>query len=77
MYVDELWTAAPYRGLGVAGALLETVIELAEQLNLWRVRLYVDVENDSARACYQRAGFVEKGECLFLEVNLPRSTDIG
>lgn len=72
MYVDELWTAPPYRGLGVAGALLETVIGLAERLELWRVRLYVDIDNDSARACYRKAGFAEKGECLFLEVNLPR-----
>ena len=76
MYVDELWTVPHYRGLGVAGTLLETVIALAERLKLWRVRLYVDTENDSARTCYRKAGFEEKGDCLFLEVNLPRTVDI-
>lgn len=76
MYIDELWTAPHYRGMGIAGMLLEEVIHLAKQLGLWRVRLYVDTENDSARTCYRKAGFEEKGDCLFLEVNLPRTVDI-
>lgn len=70
MYIDELWTAPRYRGMGIAGALLETVIALAERLKLWRVRLYVDTDNDSARTCYRKAGFVEKGGCLFCEVDV-------
>lgn len=70
MYIDELWTAPQYRGVGIAGMLLEEVIHLAKQLGLWRVRLYVDTDNDSARTCYRKAGFVEKGDCLFCEVDV-------
>lgn len=70
MYIDELWTAPRYRGMGIAGMLLEEVNHLAKQLGLWRVRLYVDTDNDSARTCYRKAGFVEKGDCLFCEVDV-------
>ncbi len=70
MYVDELWTVPQYRGMGIAGRLLDTVIHLAKRLNLWRVRLYVGADNDSARTCYHKAGFVEKGDCLFCEVDV-------
>lgn len=70
MHIDELWTAPQYRGIGIAGMLLEEVISLARQLGLWRLRLYVGTDNDSARACYHKAGFVDKGDCLFCEVDV-------
>ena len=70
MYIDELWTAPQYRGMGIAGQLLAVVTRLAKQLNLWRVRLYVSTDNDAARTCYRKAGFVEKGDCLFCEVDV-------
>ena len=74
MYVDELWAAPHYRRMGIAGMLLEEVNRLAKQLGPWRVRLYVDTDNDSARTCYRKAGFVEKGGCLFCEVDLAAFT---
>lgn len=70
LYVDELWTAPPFRGRGIAGSLLERVENLARQLKLWRVRLYVNTDNDSARACYHKAGFTEKEDCLFCEIDM-------
>lgn len=70
LYVDELWTAPPYRGAGIARRLLQQVFLLARRLDLWRVRLYVNTDNDSARACYRKAGFVEEETCLFCQVNV-------
>lgn len=70
LYVDELWTAPPYRGQGIAGRLLQQVENLARKLKLWRVRLYVNTDNDSARACYRRAGFSEQDNCLFCEMDV-------
>lgn len=70
LYIDELWTAPPYRGRGIAGQLLQRTIRLAEQLRLWRVRLYVNADNDSARACYRKVGFREQEDCLFCELDV-------
>ncbi len=73
LYVDELWTAPPYRGQGIAGRLLTQAENLARELRLWRVRLYVNTDNDAARACYRRAGFTEKDNCLFCEMDVQSS----
>ena len=70
LYVDELWTAPPYRRQDVASRLMEKVIAIARELDLWRVRLYVGVDNPAARDFYKRAGFTEKDTCRFCEIDL-------
>lgn len=72
LYIDELWTAPPFRGHDIAGQLLQKTLQLAKEMDLWRVRLYVNTDNDSARACYRKAGFAEKEDCLFCEADVAK-----
>ena len=64
MFIDEVWTKPSFRGLGVAKALVEKIMEVSKDLNLWEARLTVDIDNDAARHIYRSNGFVEK-ECIF------------
>lgn len=70
IYVDALWTAPPYRGQGIAGKLLQAVFQLAKEMNLRRVMLYVSRDNQSARTCYRRNGFSEIDEGVYCEVDV-------
>lgn len=67
MYVDELWVHSDYRGKGISQKLLDKIYEEAEKQGVWRVRLYVGAENDSARRAYKKNGYEEKGDCIFCE----------
>ncbi|QVK19318.1 GNAT family N-acetyltransferase [Mycoplasmatota bacterium] len=70
LYIDELWTIPEYRRHGVAKLLMKEVFKLAKQLDLWRVRLYVGVDNKIARNYYQKMGFNETDHCLTCELNV-------
>ncbi len=64
LFVDEVWTQELYRGRGVAKALIKKIIEVGREINIWEVRLTVDIDNPAARKVYTGAGFIEK-ECIF------------
>jgi ribosomal protein S18 acetylase RimI-like enzyme len=66
LFVDELRVLPAYRRQGVATALLEHAVALADELGLAGVRLLVRPENEAARALYQRLGFDESAT-LFCE----------
>ena len=67
VYVDELYVEPPYRGRGIAKALLAKADELKDTLCAVGVRLYVNVENPAAQALYERCGFRADGRAYFME----------
>jgi RimJ/RimL family protein N-acetyltransferase len=56
MMVDARW-----RGLGVGGALVRSVIDAAGGLGAHKIALQVWPHNEAARRLYLRHGFVEEG----------------
>jgi len=70
LYVDELWTAPKYRNYGVASILMNQVLALSKELNLWRVRLFVGSDNNVARNFYKKAGYLETDDCICCEINV-------
>ena len=56
-----LATARPYRGRGVGGALLRSVIDGCRDRDLASIHLEVRAGNDAARL-YRHAGFIKVGE---------------
>ena len=60
LFIDEMWTDENYRNLGIGRLLLDRAIDLARELNLWKVRLYVDSDNPAARRLYANVGFREE-----------------
>jgi ribosomal protein S18 acetylase RimI-like enzyme len=61
LYIDALGTAPAFRRLGVARAMLAAAEDRALSLGLDRVSLETEVDNEPARALYERCGF-EPGE---------------
>jgi len=59
LYVDSLATARPFRRRGVARALLDDAERQAYEHGLCAVALDTWVDNGSARALYESAGFTE------------------
>jgi RimJ/RimL family protein N-acetyltransferase len=50
-----------YWGLGIGTAMLEYMIELAEKAGWHQIDLEVVAENTSAKALYEKCGFIETG----------------
>ena len=71
LYVDALGTAPAFRRRGVARALLTAAEGRARDLGLGRVSLETEVDNEAARALYERCGF-EPGEAGRQLRGLPR-----
>ncbi len=67
MYVDELWVAPDYRNNGFAKALLKKADELKIKLNTNGIRLYVNVNNQTAYSLYKGCGYIEDGQAIFME----------
>ncbi|KAB1458183.1 GNAT family N-acetyltransferase [Vibrio panuliri] len=52
-----------YHGLGIASKLITTVLDLAENwLQIKRVQIEVNADNQAAIACYKKFGFEIEGE---------------
>ena len=64
--LNELYVAPAHRGTGVADALVEAAIAVAESqdLPIDRIVLDVDPANERARAFYDRHGFEPWGEMV-------------
>ena len=67
IYVDELWVESVYRRNGIAKALLAMADEQKVLLGASGVRLYVNVNNESADRLYRSLGFQENGQAYFME----------
>lgn len=55
--VGELYVREAYRGTGLADRLLDRCADWGRERDCERVRLSVNVDNDRARAFYERRGF--------------------
>lgn len=55
--IDELYVREAYRGHGLGSRALEVAAEACRAMDVSALRLEVDVENERARALYQRLGF--------------------
>lgn len=54
-----------FHGLGVASRLIETVIDLADNwLQIKRLQLEVNCDNEAAIACYKKFGFEIEGKAI-------------
>ncbi len=54
-----------FHGIGVGSKLIETVTELADNwLNIRRIQIEVNVDNDAAIGLYKKHGFVIEGEAI-------------
>ena len=65
--VDELWVAPPFRGRGIAKALMQKADALKADMNATGIRLYVNVNNPAAQKLYERCGYIEDGKACFME----------
>lgn len=65
LYVDELWTQPDYRRKGIGLALMEQAKRLHRELGTDHLRLYTD--NPAAIALYERVGFKNDGDCIFMQ----------
>jgi RimJ/RimL family protein N-acetyltransferase len=50
-----------YWGLGIGKALMDTMIEWCEQIDIEKIILEVDVNNEKAIGLYKKYGFVQEG----------------
>jgi ribosomal protein S18 acetylase RimI-like enzyme len=67
LYVDELWVAEAYRRKNIAKMLMDEVFKLSKEMNMWKVRLYVEEDNIVARNFYKKVGFSEINTAIFCE----------
>lgn len=62
LYVMTMGVLAPYRSRGLGSQSLQSVLEAAEnhaKPKIQKIYLHVQVSNDSAKAFYERHGFME------------------
>lgn len=67
IFVDELWVQPDYRGRGLAKALMKKADKLKEKYNSTGIRLYVNVNNPTAKGLYEKCGYTEDGQAYFME----------
>ena len=67
IFVDELWVQPDYRGKGLAKALMKKADELKNIYNAKGIRLYVNVNNPTAKGLYEKCGYAEDGQAYFME----------
>ena len=67
IYIDELWVEPGFRGKGFAKALMKKADDLKSELNATGIRLYVNVNNPTAKILYEHCGFHEDGNTFFME----------
>lgn len=67
VYIDELWVEPNFRGKGLAKALMKKADELKRELEATGIRLYVNVNNPTAKRLYEQCGYLEDGQAYFME----------
>lgn len=61
LYIDALAVHERFRRLGLAGRLIDSADDKAKKLGLSSISLIVLADNTSARALYEKKGFVHAG----------------
>ena len=69
LVVGDIYVTEPYRGSGLADRLMERAAADARDQDCGELRLDVDVDNDRARAFYEKQGFEPYREQLTLDVD--------
>ncbi len=67
LYVDELWVEPSSRNQGIASKLMEMVDRLYDEVKVDGIRLYVSMNNPSAKGLYEKFGFKVCDEAYFME----------
>jgi ribosomal protein S18 acetylase RimI-like enzyme len=67
VYVDELWIQPSYRKNGFAYELLKKAEELKKEKCAAGIRLYVDIDNISAKKLYEKCDFNISGSAYLME----------
>ncbi len=61
LWICAMYVTAVGRGRGMCGLLVDAALAEARHLGATTVGLHVASDNDAARRCYERAGFVATG----------------
>ena len=67
VYIDELWVEPTFRGRGFAKALMKKADDLKRELEATGIRLYVNVNNPTAKKLYEHCDYQEDGQAYFME----------
>lgn len=69
LVIGEIYVAEPYRGTGLADRFVERAVTDAEEHGCEQLRLDVDVDNERAKAFYERTGFEEYRKQMTMAVD--------
>lgn len=67
IYVDELWIQPSYRRNGFANELMKKAEILKQEKCASGIRLYVNVDNISAKKLYEKCNFSGSGSAYLME----------
>ncbi|MEZ3164810.1 GNAT family N-acetyltransferase [Halorubrum sp. RMP-47] len=68
LVIGEIYVAEPYRGTGLADRFVERAVADAHDHGCEQLRLDVDVDNERARAFYERMGFEDYRKQMMMGV---------
>ena len=58
-WIQSVYVLKEYRGRGIYKAMYNRVLDLAKAESVSQIRLYVDKDNSTAQAVYQKMGMAE------------------
>ena len=64
-WIQSVYVLPEYRGCGIYKAMYNKVLDLAKAEDVSLIRLYVDKNNTTAQAVYQKLGMAECHYCLY------------
>jgi ribosomal protein S18 acetylase RimI-like enzyme len=67
VYVDELWVQPSYRRNGFAYELMKKAETLKQEKCATGIRLYVNIDNISAKKLYEKCDFIFSCSAYFME----------
>ena len=64
-WIQSVYVLPEYRDRGIYKAMYNKVLDLAKAEGVSQIRLYVDKDNSTAQAVYQKLGMAECHYCLY------------
>ena len=71
-YVQHLAVAPEYRGRGIGTALMQTLMEQMEEMDIRKVHLLVKKENLKVRNFYEKLGWSGRDDIIIMSTRLAR-----